>query len=577
MDAALAAIAQHVADALRSGAIRDREGLQRAKATKARLLHAAAPTDADLAQALPAALRERHADLLRTKPTRSMSGVAVIAVMSSPAACPHGKCTFCPGGPDVGVPQSYTGHEPSTMRAIRASYDPVRIVRGRLAQLQRNGHAIDKVEVVIQGGTFPAREVAYQDWLVAGIYAALNAGPSDEDAPWQDETAWALMDDGQRSARLAALMRDNESAAHRCIGLTIETKPDWCFGPHVDRMLRQGATRVEIGLQTLDEATLAATHRGHTMEDSRRAMQVARDAGLKICVHMMPGLPRQRPGTTPGGQGSLDPDPKMDIEDMRRLFAEPEWRPDMLKIYPCLVVQEGETLLKRQWQRGEYHPYDTQQAAVVIAEAKALVPETCRIQRVDRDIPSTHVEAGVLNTNLRQIVQERMRAAGTRCRCIRCREAGRRAEEGHVVDANRVQLVRREEEASRGTEVFLSMEDSTADAVVGFLRLRRVSPDAHRPESRGVPGGAAIVRELKVYGAALRLHDDPDEGSWQHRGHGTRLLAEAERVAFEEWRCGRLLVIAGPGVKEYYRDRGYSDLGAYVAKHPTIRADVQTS
>ena len=516
----------------------------------------------------------------RTKPVRSSSGVAIVAVMSSPAACPHGKCTFCPGGPDVGSPQSYTGFEPSTMRARRNGYDPRRIVQGRLGQLERNGHAVDKVDVVVQGGTFPARDPAYQDWFIAGIYAGLNAGPDEAGPAWEDEAAWATMPEGERRARLARLMADNESARCRCIGLTIETKPDWCLEEHLDRMLAYGATRVEIGLQALDDAVLKATHRGHTLEDSRRSMQLARDAGFKVCVHMMPGLPRTTAHRTRdygengdlfdrASAGDLDPDPAADLDDMRRLFAEPEWRPDMLKVYPTLVVMEGETLLKRQWQEGRYHPYDTAAATALVGEAKGFVPEWCRIQRIDRDIPTTHVEAGVMNSNLRQLAQAWRAAQGLRpCRCIRCREVARRAAEGRTVSSDRLQLVRRDYEAGGGTEAFLSLEDPEADAVVAFVRVRRLGASAHRPEAQA-PGGAAFVRELKVYGVAQAIgahDDDPETGSWQHRGLGARLLAEAERIAFAEWGVGRLLVIAGPGVKPYYRRHGYADQGPYVAK-----------
>ncbi|MEA3136749.1 MAG: elongator complex protein 3 [Thermoplasmata archaeon] len=528
------------------------------------------------------------------KPARSSSGVAIVAVMSSPAHCPHGKCTFCPGGPEVGSPQSYTGFEPSTMRAKRMGYDPRRIVQGRLGQLERNGHAVDKVDVVVQGGTFPAREPAYQDWFIAGIYAGLNAGPDEAGPSWEDEGAWAVMTEGERRHRLADLMRANEEARCRCIGLTIETKPDWCFEEHLDRMLGYGATRVEVGLQALDDEVLAATHRGHTLEDSRRSLQLARDAGFKVLVHMMPGLPRVRPKPnqppmTPirtdaksvgigaiGGSsaglpiaGELDPDPAADLEDFRRLFAEPDWRPDMLKVYPTLVVMEGETLLKRQWQEGKYHPYDTAAATALVGEAKGLVPEWCRIQRIDRDIPTTHVEAGVLNSNLRQLAQGWRQARGLpACRCIRCREVARREAEGRPISADRLRLVRRDYEAGGGTEAFLSLEDPEADAIVAFVRVRRLGPGAHRPETQ-VPKRAAFVRELKVYGVARAIgahSDDPESGSWQHRGLGASLLAEAERIAFTEWGVGRLLVIAGPGVKPYYRRHGYADFGPYVGK-----------
>jgi elongator complex protein 3 len=269
----------------------------------------------------------------------------------------------------------------------------------------------------------------------------------------------------------------------------------------------------------------------------------------------------------PRGSALLDPDPAADVEDMRLLFEDPAYRPDMLKVYPTLVVMEGETTLKAQWRRGEYHPYDTAQAAAVVAAGKAFVPEWCRIQRVDRDIPTTHLEAGVMNSNLRQLAQQLRANQGLpACRCIRCREVGNREREGLVVDPARLVLRRKEHAASGGTEVFLSWEDPVADAIVAFLRLRKVGTGAHRTETQG-GDGAAFVRELKVYGLATAVgEDDPEAGSFQHKGHGAALLKEAERIAFGEWSVGRLLVIAGPGVKPYYRKHGYRDVGPYVAK-----------
>jgi elongator complex protein 3 len=599
---ALDAVARAVGEGLRSGAVATRSDLQRAKREAALAAGLATmPSDRDVAARIGADLRTAHAGLLRTKPTRSRSGVAVVAVMSSPAACPHGKCTFCPGGPDVGVPQSYTGFEPSTMRAARLAYDPYRIVRTRLAQLARNGHPVSKVEAIVQGGTFPARDPAYQEWFVAGIYEACNAGPG-EDGAWTAEAEWLALAPAERTARMADAMRRNEEAPCRVVGLTVETKPDWCLEAHVDGMLALGVTRVEVGLQALDDDVLRATHRGHTLQDSRDAMRITRDAGLKVCVHLMPGLPRPHAGDGPSravprppfaahlpsrGGAPLDPDPDADVEDFRRLFEEPAWRPDMLKVYPTLVVQEGETTLKRQWQRGEYHPYGTAEAARVVALGKSFVPEWCRIQRVDRDIPTTHVEAGVANSNLRQLAQADWARLGLPpCRCIRCREAGRGAAHDQDVaqavdgraastapDPGPIELVRRDYEASGGTEAFLAFEDARRDLLLAFLRLRRAGPSPHRAEAR-VPGGAAFVRELKAYGETADVGTAPSGASFQHRGLGTRLLAEAERIAFGEWGVGRLLVVAGPGVKPYYRARGYVDRGPYVAKEPGRGVDL---
>ncbi len=591
---ALQEATRRLAQALAGGQVRSKDDWTAAKRSVAHGLGIAQPSDRELAALLPGDLHDEHIAVLRTKPSRSRSGVAVVAVMSSPAACPHGKCIFCPGGPDVGVPQSYTGFEPSTMRAQRAGYDPKAIVQGRLAQLQRNGHTIGKVDVVVQGGTFPAREPAYQDWFIAGIYAGLNAGP-DQGPPgnsentgndpqgfpgfpsfpeplWGAEAEWATMPEGERRRRLDALMLANESAECRAIGLTIETKPDWSLEADLDRMLSYGATRIELGLQALDDEVLRRTHRGHTLAESARSMQLARDAGFKVCVHMMPGLPRGRTGPREAGAAGLAPgddgdpwatDAAADVDDMRRLFAEEAWRPDMLKVYPTLVVQEGETPLKALWQAGRYTPLDTAAATRVAGESKGFVPEWCRIQRIDRDIPTTHVEAGVKNSNLRQLAQEWRAANGLpACRCIRCREVGSREAAGVKADPDRVVLVRRDYRASGGDEAFLAFEDPVADALVAFLRLRRVSVGAHRAELQG----AAVVRELKVYGTTTAIGDDPEAGAWQHRGLGARLLAEAERIAFAEWGVGKVAVLAGPGVKAYYRRHGYADDGPYVSK-----------
>lgn len=577
MDTHLQEASRRLAAALQRGDVQDKASLQNAKRAIAQELGTTLDSDADLAAHLPPEVERQFRSILRTKPSRSRSGVAVIAVMSSPAGCPHGKCIFCPGGPEVDAPQSYTGFEPSTMRARRHGYDPCAIVRGRLAQLQRNGHSIDKVDIVVQGGTFPAREPAYQDWFISGIYAGLNAGPDVPDEPptaptspmqpnsahsagsadWSSEADWAAMAPDERRRRLDALMLANESATCRAIGLTIETKPDWCMEADLDRMLGYGATRVEIGLQALDDEVLRRTHRGHTLAESAKSLQLSRDAGFKICAHMMPGLPR---GT------ATDPwatDANADIDDFRRLFAEEAWQPDMLKIYPTLVVMEGETPLKKLWQDGKYTPLDTTAATRVAGLAKGFVPDYCRIQRIDRDIPTTHVEAGVKNSNLRQLAQQWREAQGLpACRCIRCREVGAREAEGHSVHIDRVALVRRDYRAADGDEAFLSFEDPAVDGLVGFLRLRRIGPGAHRTELQG----AAVVRELKVYGTTLGLGDDPEEGAWQHRGLGARLLAEAERIAFTEWGVPRVAVLAGPGVKAYYRRHGFTDLGPYVVK-----------
>lgn len=565
----LQAIADAIAAELEAGNIRSKDELHKLKSRLCRDNDiVGVPKDNVLVPLLPEALQEKFAPILRTKPMRSQSGVAILAVMSSPAGCPHGKCVYCPGGPDVDAPQSYTGFEPSTMRAKRFNYDPYRIARSRMGQLEKNGHATTKVDVVIQGGTFPAREDWYRDWFVTGIYEGCNDGPLlGCEEPFADVSEWATMPEEERTRRLEDAKARNENAPCRIIGLTIETKPDWCLESHIDDMLRYGATRIELGIQTLDEETTQFTNRGHTMQDSVDSLRVARDAGFKVCVHMMPGLPRppsvRAKWVEHAEPDNYDPIPDLDVEDMRRLYEEPEWRPDMLKIYPTLVVMEGETSLKSWWKKGKFTALDTAGAKDVVVRSFPFIPEYCRIQRIDRDIPTTHVEAGVMNSNLRQMAEEEADKQGIDVREIRRREVSRRMRDGVEVRPERLTLIRRDYEASEGLETFLSLEDPVADAIIGFIRLRRVGANPHREEFQH-ERGTAVVRELKVYGVAAAI-GETDKDAWQHQGLGGQLLEAAEDVA-KDWGVGRVLVIAGVGVKQYYRNHGYSDLGPYVAK-----------
>ncbi|MDX1611543.1 MAG: tRNA uridine(34) 5-carboxymethylaminomethyl modification radical SAM/GNAT enzyme Elp3, partial [Candidatus Thermoplasmatota archaeon] len=278
----------------------DRQGVQRIKREAARV-HPVdrVASNATLLNALPDEEREAFLPILRKKPTRSLSGVAIVTVQAPPEACPHGTCTFCPGGPSKGTAQSYTGHEPAARRAARHAFDPFEQARSRLVELERNGHPVDKVDLIVQGGTFPARDPQDQRVFIKALYDALNSHGQEP----------------QRAETLAKAQAINETATCRAIGLTLETKPDWCLEPHQDMMLELGTTRVEIGVQTVYDEVLQATHRGHTMAETYRSSQLARDAGLKVCYHLMPGLP----GSTP----------EMDLESARQTFEDPRLRPDM--------------------------------------------------------------------------------------------------------------------------------------------------------------------------------------------------------------------------------------------------------
>lgn len=463
--------------------------------------------------------RERATRLLRRKPSRTLSGVAIVAVMTAPAACPHGKCTYCPGGLDHRSPQSYTGEEPSALRGAQFHYDARAITAHRLASLESVGHATSKVEVILMGGTFPARPSAYRREVFRGVFEGLNGAPS------------TSLEDAQRF---------NETALRRCVSLTVETRPDWCDGRILPELLDAGVTRVEIGVECLTDPVLWATGRAHGTEAVRHATREARDRGLKVCYHWMLGLPGM--------------DPSRDLADFRRLFADPDFRPDMLKIYPTLVVPG--TALFDEWRAGRYVPYDTETAAELLAREKAELPPYVRIQRIQRDIPARLIAAGVRQGNLREIARARLRAQGKKCRCLRCREPGR----GALLDPDRLELRTQKYDAGGGREHFLSWEDPVTDTVAGFLRLR--FPDERTSGGLREP----VVRELKVLGVEVPVDRAPNGAmELQHRGLGRTLLETAENTAREAGHR-RLFVMSAVGTREYYRKLGYERTGPWMSR-----------
>ncbi|HLG37827.1 MAG TPA: tRNA uridine(34) 5-carboxymethylaminomethyl modification radical SAM/GNAT enzyme Elp3 [Nitrososphaera sp.] len=459
--------------------------------------------------------------LLMVKPAKTASGVAVVAVMPKPYECPHGRCTYCPGGIEFNTPLSYTGTEPATRAAQEFSYDPYSQVRGKLEQLQARGHDTGKTEIVIVGGTFPFMPVDYQKEFAKSCYEALN---------------------GRKSSSIRGAIAANETADNRCVGFTVETKPDYCKEQHIDLMLELGITRVEIGIQSLRNNVYKLVNRGHTLDDVLDAFRVARNAGYKIVAHMMPGLP----GSTP----------EKDIEDFKRLFEDDAFKPDMLKVYPTLVLEH--TGLFKMHQSGKYHAYSDEDLIKVIVEAKKIVPEWVRIMRVQREIESKDIIAGHKSGNLRQIVLQNLRQQGFKCRCIRCRETGlqrRYPTEDEIV------LRRTDYSASEGREIFLSYESKDTDTILGFLRMRKVT----RPH-RNELVNSVIVRELHVYGQAVRVGIKEISNSYQHRGYGTKLLREAQRIAKDELGVEKFAIISAVGTRQYYRKLGYSQDGPYVSK-----------
>jgi elongator complex protein 3 len=486
------------------------------------------PSNSQLVAVLSESERKRFLPILRRKATRTISGVTVIAVMTKPYPCPQpSPCHYCPGGPSIGVPQSYTGFEPAAMRGLQNQFDAYRQVKSRMEQLTAIGHDIDKVELIVMGGTFPASPKKYQSRFIQRCLDGICGMDS------------SCLDEAKKNA---------ETSRIRNVGITVETRPDWAKKAQVDRMLQMGVTRVELGIQNPSDRIYKLVGRKHKVQDVVEATRVMKDAGLKIVYHMMPGLP----GTTP----------EMDLEAFEKIFSDERFKPDMIKIYPCLVVKG--TKVHEWYVAGTYRPYSTEQAAGVIVEVKKIVPQWVRIMRIQRDIPLPHIIAGVDKSNLRQIVQERLKQKGIMCRCIRCREVGHNRIESVTVAEPSISRIHAEEyDASEGKEVFISAEDETNDTLIGYLRLRIPSEKAHRPEI--AKERCSIVRELHVYGSLVPVGKH-SKGAWQHKGYGSVLLSEAERISEEDYGLRRILVISALGTKQYYKRHGYDYDGVYVSK-----------
>ena len=464
---------------------------------------------------------EKLQSILLKKPVKTASGVAVIALMPKPYACPHGRCTYCPGGIEFNTPNSYTGKEPITISAIENEYDANIQITSKLNQLHIFGHDATKIELVIVGGTFLFMPKDYQENFIKSCYDALNGFPS---------------------LNLEIAMKNNQKAKNRNVGFTIETKPDYCKKEHVNLMLSYGVTRVEIGVQSLHERVYKIVNRGHSYNDVIDSFQISKDSGYKIVAHMMPGLPTMTPNE--------------DINDFKKLFNDSNLKPDMLKIYPTLVLKN--TGLYDDFIAKKYTPYTDEEMLTVLTEAKKMVPKWVRIMRVHREITPIEIQAGLKSGNLRQIVQKRLKDQGFSCKCIRCREAGlsRKNTPSELLKLNIEKY-----DSSGGRETFISFDDKD-ETIYGFLRLRKPSDLAHRNE---IIPNSCIVRELHVFGKSIKIGEREKNGI-QHSGLGGKLMSEAEKISKEDFDAKKLLVISAVGTREYYKKLGYSLDGPYMSK-----------
>ena len=475
---------------------------------------------------------------IRLKPVRTLSGVTTVTVLTKPYPCP-GKCIFCPD--DVRMPKSYLPDEPGAMRALEHNFDPYTQVRSRLEALTAVGHPTDKVELLILGGTFSAYRRDYQEWFVKRCFQAMNVSQPGESNETRDEQIQAAPYPGRTSdhGSLAQIHLMNESAPHRNVGLSIETRPDEVTPEELAWLRSLGVTKVQMGVQNLDDRILALNQRGHTVAEAHRAVALLRAAGFKIVLHWMPNL--------------LGASQDSDRADFPRLWEG--LCPDEIKIYPTQLLENSP--LYEYWQRGEYHPYDTDELVALLADVKPSIPRYCRVNRIIRDISSTHVIAGNKRTSLRQDVTLELARRGTHCNCIRCREV-----RGEKVDPTALQVDDLVYAADGAEEHFLSFV-TAGDQIAGFLRLSL--PVAGSPATDLVDlEQAAIIREVHVYGQSLAL-GTAQAGASQHSGLGTRLMLAADKIAREKG-YRRMAVIAAVGTRQYYLERGFERGNLYLVK-----------
>ena len=494
------------------------------------------PLNRDLVAVLPSDAPPRLQKLIQKRSIRTLSGVTPIGILTKPYPCP-GQCIYCPT--EARMPKSYLKSQPAAARAYRNKFHPYAQVQNRILALQDSGHPVSKLEVIVMGGTWSFLPKRYQSWYIKNIFDAANQ---------------------THSHSLAEAQHRNETADRRVIGLTLETRPDFITHEELYRMRRYGCTRIEIGVQTLDDNVAKLTRRGHLTAEVKEATRLMRNYGFKICWHLMPGLP----GSTP----------EKDLAWMQQVFEDEDCRPDFVKIYPCVVLETAE--LHTWWKEGRYTPLTDEELIKLLLRWKMSVPPWTRVMRLMRDIPVEHIAEGARFSNLRQILKSqpqklreivgetfyeeyKQQSPDWPCQCIRCREIGFQAEKNHKEPV----LKRRDYRANGGKEVFLSYESPDESVLYALLRLRD-------PENADVDcckralTNAALIREVHSYGSEVSVGEA--EGIGQHRGLGRKLIAEAERIARDEWGKKRITIIAGVGTREYYRKWGYTLLSTYMSK-----------
>lgn len=468
--------------------------------------------------------------LLVTKKIRTLSGVAVVAVLTKAYPCP-GKCIYCPD--EKAMPKSYLSNEPAVMRAIATKFHPYAQTQARLKMLEINGHSIEKIETIIMGGTFNYFPRRYQNWFVKECFRALNDYPKN-------------LIQKSRASSLEKEKKQNETAKQRMIGLTLETRPDYINKKEIKNFRKLGATRVELGVQSIFDNVLKANHRGHSIQATIIATRLLKETGFKINYHMMPGMYKS----------SL----QQDLQMFKTLFSNPNFQPDMLKIYPCVVIKNSK--IYKLWKNKKYQPLSNQENKELLIKIKKIIPPYVRIARLIRDIPEESIEAGPNVSNLRQLIQREK----AKCQCIRCREI--RSDYQETVSKSqpeKIILNRIDYPASGGTEIFLQFISKDQKKLFALLRLRINSSKTAIKHFLPILKNSALIRELHTYGQSTGLNKK-NPASPQHLGLGKKLIKEAEKIAQKEFDYKKMAIIAGVGVRGYYEKLGYALKDEYMVK-----------
>ncbi len=522
---------------------------------------------------------EQLEKVLTKRAVRTLSGVSIITVLTKPFPCP-GECIYCPN--EKTMPKSYLADEPAAARALALHFDPYEQVARRVSALEANGHPTDKIELIVKGGTWNAHPLEYQYWFILRCFMACDFLPhtsilsslrkQGSNAPQKEKKipAFAGMTTSELKKQLIKTQQRNERAPHRIVGLTLETRPDHINEQNILIMRELGCTRIELGVQTIDNKILKLIKRGHDAKEIARATALLKNYGFKVDYHLMPQLP----GSTP----------KKDLRMLEEIFSNSEYRPDMIKIYPCTVVDNSELY---EWLKAKkYKPYSDRNLIEVIKKFKAQIPRYVRVSRVIRDIPAHHIKAGNTMTNLRQVIQAEMAKEGLKCKCLRCREVGHIQTNFQLPISNfQLRLYIEKYKASGGTEYFLSFENPKRQVVYAFCRLRVNTPVIPPYLVGGIqknktldsrfsqrdPFGTqndnlypAYIRELHVYGQSLSIGAQNKKAS-QHQGLGKKLIIEAEKICRKN-KIKTVAVISGVGVRDYYRHLGYGLQNTYMIK-----------